>query len=395
MLSELQHLPPSPFRGRKSPKNHFYESELNSRNGTYNVNRPVELGFQVHEQTASENVDCDKSISEKSINPTRRRLSATNSCHTNSKSNQIKELSGQLQARLSYAMFKMQNGWQSHTLADLEGKSSAQVSPVFALSDQRPPVTPRKAYTNKGRRTLPSSINRLCDKGTTVPISRSLPSGYPNKAPGLGATQKQPKCLTSHASRGVVNGAHESYNKQKYQSASERRVQSRPSINHTPSLAPPANIWPRNSQHSQLSHEEPRFLDTDQDYRPRSSRRVFSTSASASPSSQQAYPTRSPSQKAADEKDAVETLVLMSSPSNPGTQRSSKMPLEILPKTPVANPIYLSVGLEAGHRHKTHRERKIINPTRLPRSSDIDRVLDEMTDESSSDDESFGEQWDT
>lgn len=393
MLSEPDYLPPLPFGGRKSSKNHVHESESHSRNGIYNINRPVELGFQVQKQKAGGDAKCNNSTSEKSTNPAQCNFPETN--NANLKDSQIRELSNQLQARLSYAMFKLQNGWQSHALADFEGKTSAQISPIFALSDQRVPVTSPKSYTNKGRCNLPSSINQPCEKGTAMPISRSLNSDPPNEALGLEVAHKQPKCLNSLASPSVVKGVYKSNHKQKDQSTFRRQVQSQPSLGRVPSLAPPADIWPRNSRHSQFIHEEPHQCPTNQNNRPKSSQGVFSAPAPASPSSQQAYPTRSPSQKAADEKDAVETLVLMSSPDNPGTQRSSKTPLEMLPKTPVANPIHVGIGLAAGRRHKTHRERKIIDPARLLRFDDIDRVLDEMTDGSSSDDESFAEQWDT
>ncbi|KAL9615425.1 MAG: hypothetical protein Q9167_000103 [Letrouitia subvulpina] len=393
MLSEPDYLPPLPSKGRKSSENLVHGSDLRSRNGNYNVNRPVKPGYRFQKRTASGDAKRNVSTSEKSTNPTQCKLSETSD--TKLRTSQIKELSSQLQARLSYAMFKLQSGWQSHSLADFEGKTSAQISPIFASSDQRLPVTSPESYTNKGRCNLPSSINQSFEKGTAMPISSSLTSGSPNNALGLEGAHNQPKCLTSPASPGVVYGAYGSSYKPKIQNTSGQQVQSQPPLNNIPSLAPPADIWPRNSRHSHFRHEEPHRLDTDQTYRRRSLQGVSSAPAPASPSSHQAYLTRSPSQKAADEKDAVETLVLMSSPGNPGTQQSSKTPLEILPKTPIANPIHFGVGLADGQKHKTHHKTKMIDPAHLLRSGDIDRVLDEMTDESSSDDEGFAEQWDT
>lgn len=200
------------------------------------------------------------------------------------------QLSSQLKTRLSYAMVKVQNGWQSHTLTELESLTSAPTSPL--TSSLR---SPRSRPT--------SSSTTLADR----------PPSQPHHHPGL----DYPTSPTYESFWRDHSDSH-------------------------PSLAPPADIHPRRP-----AHAHPPRIHTS-----------MHASPYASPSTPTTPKPRTPSQNAAMEKDAVETLVFMSSPKNSGFQRGNAL------GTPLRR--------EVGGRGRDERARE------------VERVLDGASAEESS-----------
>ena len=170
------------------------------------------------------------------------------------------QVSQQLRTRLKYAMVKVQNGWQTRSLDELESIASASpkshASPFLQGPGRGSPFSPRMAPGSK--------MNRKWSDSSSSEGSRSEPR--------LGA-------LTSSSLAG----------------AEPIRVDGQPAR----ALAPPADIVPsarRRPTPNQIGLQPPPS-------RPYHSR----------PTSQ-----RTPSQNAAMEADAVETLLFMASPSNSG-----------------------------------------------------------------------------
>jgi len=165
-------------------------------------------------------------------------------------------------------MVKVQNGWQSHTLTELESLTSAPTSPL--TSSLRSP------------RSRPTSSRTLPDRPIFANPSPTAQPHHHTGTQGLDYAYRHPTSPTSGTR------TYESF----------WREHSDPH----PSLAPPADIQPR----------RPLRLHTS-----------TSTSIHTSPSTPTPRKPRTPSQNAAMEKDAVETLVFMSSPKNATYQRGN------------------------------------------------------------------------
>ncbi|KAF2659577.1 hypothetical protein K491DRAFT_689191 [Lophiostoma macrostomum CBS 122681] len=203
----------------------------------------------------------------------------------------IGELSAKLRTRLSYAMVKVENGWERQSLEEIEDMASQQGSPISAqgrMEGTRPSFdSPQTA----DRRRRPSAISDNSDQimlspGQSTPsdASRShaaTPSSFWRSIPR--AQMNAPLLpVTSNASG--------------------------------PVLAPAAEIGSRRKRRSSASFAPPPLLGSAQ-------RKYYSDlGAGAAPRTPTATPRagilRMPSQQA--EKDAVDTLLFMSSPNNSG-----------------------------------------------------------------------------
>ncbi|KAI9867085.1 MAG: hypothetical protein M1830_005866, partial [Pleopsidium flavum] len=240
----------------------------------------------------------------------------------NSSGSQIGELSSQLRTRLSYAMVKVQNGWQDHSLDEVESLASQQASPI-----SNPSVL-------HGTRRIEQS------PGVSMAASRRERSGF-SQSPERNADATRPRYHAEHGdvanSPGVlINPYHANMNKPistltneapTYESfwrqhsvkPTTRHAQTHSSNSSGPSLEPSADIVSRSSRRSNLQQLQPPLYTNNLSNLSASSEASARSFVPATPPPQKRVTAmRTPSQNAAMEKDAVETLLFMSSPVNSG-----------------------------------------------------------------------------
>ena len=154
-----------------------------------------------------------------------------------------------------------------------------------------------------------------------------------------------------------------------------------------PSLAPPADIVARAPHRSEVTKKQPRSLRTNN---------LYTNLAPITPPPKRQSKIRTPSQQAEVEKDAVETLLFMSSP---GAGGSGCHPPGAFARAPLQNQhahqpdnLGLSRPDEAtggGEQHGPYNSSHLPNSAEKKPLSDaeMDKILDEMPDTSSSDDD--------
>ncbi|OAL47515.1 hypothetical protein IQ07DRAFT_515671 [Pyrenochaeta sp. DS3sAY3a] len=192
------------------------------------------------------------------------------------------QLSAQLKTRLSYAMVKVQNGWEKQSLEELEEVHSQRGSPNSA-----PGRTDRLKFESPSmmdRRRRPSGVSDNSDQMIMSPASdparssAATPLAYwrPGTRPALNAAANLISITGSQPSSG---------------------------------LAPAPNIQVGRKRRASVSHAPPPLIGASQ-------RKHFSDlgAGQREPATPRAGILRMPSQQA--EKDAVDTLLFMSSPNN-------------------------------------------------------------------------------
>ncbi|KAL2040301.1 hypothetical protein N7G274_006744 [Stereocaulon virgatum] len=306
-----------------------------------------------------------------------------------SRSSQIGELSSQLRTRLSYAMVKVQNGWQSHSITELEGMTSNQASPISGLSDQR------QLFESASADAHPASYSASMQSPKRLALAPEFTSALLRTArfaPGLEDMPPQYGDPTPDPQPHQVGATYESFWREHEGGSALRPSKAMTSPTGRPSLAPPVDIVPRSQRRSDASKRQLPTLHTSDLYGADDQRfSSFSTLPTTPP--KRTPKMRTPSQQAAVEKDAVETLLFMSSPDNPGYHppaalavsplRSSFAPL---PTQSVQQATFRREG--AGVQKST-----LPIPSLMPRSrpqlseADVDKMLDEAPDTSSSDDD--------
>ena len=220
------------------------------------------------------------------------------------------KLSAQLRTRLSYAVVKVQKGWEARKFDELESLTSQQASPVSAAAPPRKPNGSPRVNLLNAYQDRAGAFNQSSERTTIFPEQQSLPSRSHNE-------QAQPGRVHYSPSRSrYAHGPKSDPNKP-----------SSAGLN-APTLAPPVDLTSRHDRHPRRSQPAP--------YQPgppplSNTRNVSNLSASsassggmvpATPPPRLAPPPsttlKTPSgQKAtAMEKDAIETLVFMSSPGN-------------------------------------------------------------------------------
>ncbi|CAI6330790.1 unnamed protein product [Periconia digitata] len=215
--------------------------------------------------------------------------------HKRSKSmdtSRIGEISAQLKTRLSYAMVKVQNGWEKQSLEELEEQTSQQGSPISNVSRNNGsrPTFDSPLGTERPRR--PSGVSDMSDHIIMSPNhsnsdpSRSLATSPPTHwRPSTNPTMNAAVNLIS------VTGS-----------------------NETPMLGPAPDLSSRRKRRSStISHyHPPPLLGSSQ----RKHYSDLSGTTPRTPVTPRAGILRMPSQQA--EKDAVDTLLFMSSPNHSG-----------------------------------------------------------------------------
>ncbi|PVI01937.1 hypothetical protein DM02DRAFT_523987, partial [Periconia macrospinosa] len=201
-------------------------------------------------------------------------------------------ISAQLKTRLSYAMVKVQNGWEKQSLEELEEQTSQQGSPISTISRSNGSRPTFDSPLGAGRARRPSGVSETSDHvmmsphhSTPSDPSRSLATTPPTYwRPGTNPTMNAAVNLIT------VTGS-----------------------NTAPMLGPAPDLSSRRKRRSSASYHPPPLLGSNQ-------RRHYSdlsgTPRTPAPATPRAGILRMPSQQA--EKDAVDTLLFMSSPNNSG-----------------------------------------------------------------------------
>lgn len=218
------------------------------------------------------------------------------------------QLSNQLHTRPSHPMVKGQNGWESRNINEI-GRRSQQGSPIYNIprlqqldDGSQPNYRPEKAKLTtaahhasfKPDLTYTTAHNR----GHASPEARNSQSNSPSYSP-----------------RSMLGGrTYESFWREHSMNAPSKPLQSPIKSSPGPSLAPPADILSRN-------RVETGTPDTSHFFAARSPRLdspISNRDRSPMTPARQRSSMRTASQNEAMEKDAVETLLFMSSPGNSG-----------------------------------------------------------------------------
>lgn len=287
-------------------------------------------------------------------------------------------------------MVKVQHGWQSHSISELEQLTSNQSSPISAGSDQRRlpahlvsnnPLAESQKFMQPAVRTprLPEYNNRSSQAGMST-------STY-------GDQQRENTTYTVPLQPGA---SYESFWREHEEEGGPSSRWAQNSASGGPFLAPPVDILPRNSGRLDSTTRQPPALRTNM-YSP------VGHLIPRTPSPKKQPKMRTPSQQAAVEKDAVETLLFMSSPGNSDYRpltAPSGTPLrsEFTPQASRTSHTSVYTDQEAGLPSNqpgraslaTHPEPRLQAPSsRHLSDAEINKMLDEMPDTSSSDDENL------
>ena len=221
----------------------------------------------------------------------------------------IVKLAADLKTKLTYAMLKVNNGWQRNNIDQIEQLASQKASPTSATFRES---IRRRAYTSP-RYTAPS-LKRGGSSGssdsdsylgspntaTFTPIKGStIGFGTQTSSPQTNAWPSRPFPQNAHgkaASASGVMAAHSSL----------------AAATSTPVLAPPADISsPTRNRRSEMSYKTPSLPSSVH------LKHLPNSMAPRTPGQNpRATLIRTPTEQARAEKDALDTLMFMSSPGN-------------------------------------------------------------------------------
>ncbi|KAI0595687.1 hypothetical protein F4775DRAFT_567897 [Biscogniauxia sp. FL1348] len=202
----------------------------------------------------------------------------------------IGELSAELKTKLSYAMVKVNNGWQSHSIDEVESLASQAASPTSSSS------------TLHGRQGASASPR------VTVAAPRYAASNPPS-------TATSPTMLLPPLGR-----TYESF----WRENSSKHPSSTSPISQAPTLAPPAPIQPRqpghtNSRRNSNARYNPAFLSHSHHVSPHTPAQpspLQNTPGQRSSRAPNVDPILFSPHQNVREQEALETLMFMSSPGN-------------------------------------------------------------------------------
>ena len=284
-------------------------------------------------------------------------------------------------------MVKVQNGWQTRSLDELECMTSQNASPVSPFSDLR------RLYDSPTTNLMNAQLDRTgfvqsSERTTATPETLQASPQMQTRTSKLDYAYSQGNDMTSPQS-GQSGRTYESFWREHSASNTSRFLRNQSST-EGPSLAPPADIQPRHVRRSHISRAQPPALQT-------SDQNSFSSSESApsamptTPPQRYTMKPRTPSQNLAMEQDAVETLVFMSSPGNSGYHPPAQSSTTTLRNQLSSNPDLATIS--GSNRNSTDQLRPSrplsdhLDSRRLTNGADIDKLLDEMPDDGSSSDE--------
>ena len=288
-------------------------------------------------------------------------------------------------------MVKVQNGWESRTIDEVETLASKQTSPVSASSPlqrtyQAPYADLMDLYREK------SGFQQSSER-TTAALSQPLTATH---LPSISLSQSRDH---PHGTKVTypTDGDSDSRVHQACAHESGKR-RSNPQLQtgaQVPSLAPPLELGSRHHRRPNQCRVQPPRLDThNASNLSTSSGRSASSTIPATPPSKRTPVMNSSSQKAAAiekaamEKDAIETLLFMSSPRNPQYHPSNSQ----LPNTPLRNHFlaaerHVDFAVDQNLAPSPQKQRALLDTAKLSNEANIDKVLDQMSDDESSSDE--------
>ena len=287
-------------------------------------------------------------------------------------------------------MVKVQNGWQTRSIDELENMTSQHVTPISPVSDLR------RAYDSPRSHLMNAQFDRTefiqSSERTTATPERVHPSPQVySRTSRLDYAYSQTDDIDSPQT-GQSSRTYESFWREHSASNASRYLHTQ-NLAEGPSLAPPADILPHNVRRSSGSQAQPPALQTNNQH-------SFSSSGSApsampaTPPQRHAMKLRTPSQNAAMEQDAVETLLFMSSPGNSGHHPPNQLPVTSLrnrfstvDRNPHSKAATSSNPTSSEQLRPTKPLSDPLDSRRLVNGADIDKLLDEMPDEISSSDE--------
>lgn len=303
----------------------------------------------------------------------------------------IAQISSELKARLSYAMVKVNNGWQSNSIDEVESMASQAGSPTSSTS------------TLHGRRNLITSPRAAIAniQGQTSSMSSSSGTSAPSGDFDLYSRSDQP------------SRTYESFWRDHSTNLPSQRYTSHtsPPTPFSKSLAPPADIRPASRRSGTPKFSRPPTIP---------GQGSNSSIHSPNPKTPNRGPHRetptiqTPLQKTIQEQDAIETLMFMSSPGNSGNMKHNFPPPPSRNRgSPLQSPLRTEfntqdrrkaqgrkVGFEieatsgstgsseAGGAEYRSRTSRMKAPDARGREEAIDRLL-EASEESSSDEETL------
>ncbi|KAI9811894.1 MAG: hypothetical protein M1827_005245 [Pycnora praestabilis] len=308
------------------------------------------------------------------------------------------ELATQLRGRLSYAMVKVQNGWQSHSLDEIEALASIQSSPVStATSLQSRQQFQHSPSTNLWNMRREGSGLSHSSEQTSISDTFSSPRDATRTldVTAVAALDTMHRNAGPSPSTSQPNRTYESFWRDHSSHPVSKIMHNR--TNNTipasgPSLAPPVDIVSRNPRRSNPRPNLPTISTT---------RDVNLNDTSMVPSTPPPLPlkrlpvNRTPSQKNALEKDAVESLLFMSSPGNsnytphagPATA-GTPLRAEFGKKVNFADAATESSGDEyEGSRQSKSNRRGPLTTRMAPKDDEMDLELDRLDAAASSSDE--------
>lgn len=204
-------------------------------------------------------------------------------------SSRIGELSAELKAKLSYAMVKVNNGWQSHSIDEVESLASQAASPTSSSS------------TVHGRHGLSASPRIALASFRQASSAQSGMAASPN------AHQPQPRTYESF-----------------WRESASKMPSTASPVAQVPTLAPPAPIQPRqpvrtNPRRNSNARHTPAYLSQSHQTSPHTPLQpspLQNTPGQHYPRAPSVDPLLFSPPQNVREQEALETLMFMSSPKN-------------------------------------------------------------------------------
>lgn len=301
--------------------------------------------------------------------------------NASSATSRIGELSSELRTRLSYAMVKVNNGWQSHSIDEVESLASQAGSPTSSTSTlhgRRNPITSPRAAMLANIQGHSSNISS---------VTQTPPGDF-----DLYGRHDQPSRTYESFWRDHSTSSYPTHRHHSYQAANSPPI--------SKGLAPPADIRPTPSSRRSDAQKfsKPPRLPSHGSNSPHNGPRTPHRAEFRDPPAIQTS-----AQKTLQEQDAIETLLFMSSPGNSGNMAHAFPP----PRTqasPQQSPLRAEFNVqakvaharrvefdttsgsaessEAGPEYRSQIRGKGAVQSRA-RGAAIDRILDEMADSSS------------
>ncbi|KAG0646313.1 hypothetical protein D0Z07_8405 [Hyphodiscus hymeniophilus] len=292
----------------------------------------------------------------------------------------IAQLSSELRTRLTYAMVKVNNGWQSNSIDEVESLASQAGSPTSSSSTRRNLITsPRTNMANL--------------QGRQVPIF-----------PPNSIMQPPAQDFDLYSRNDPPSRTYESFWRD--HSTSNPAQRSSQTLSNKLSLQPPADIRPTQSRRSHTpKFSKPPTIPG------QGSNSSINTSTPRTPNGRAEYmeinSIHTPTQKTIQEQDAMEALLFMSSPGNSGNMGHA-FPPPRNQMSPQQSPLRAEFNVQpplnraAQGRRVEFQTAATSNSTgsseaggytakvkalRRSKSDAIDRMLDEMADSSSDEEE--------